>query len=68
MRKSRHRRDPRRHRALSFRRNGGRRARPARRGYAPPHGMRGGVQVFRTDCGPRPTAEMRIALKADKAM
>jgi hypothetical protein len=30
--------------------------------------MRGGVQVFRTDCGPRPTAEMRIALKADKAM
>ena len=30
--------------------------------------MRGGVQVFRTDCAPRPTAEMRIALKADKAM
>jgi putative sterol carrier protein len=26
------------------------------------------MQVFRTDCGPRPTAEMRIALKADKAM
>ena len=30
--------------------------------------MRGGVQVFRTNCGPRPTTEMRIALKADKAM
>jgi putative sterol carrier protein len=26
------------------------------------------MQVFRTDCGARPTAEMRIALKSDKAM
>ena len=42
MRKSRHRRDPRRHRALTVRRNGGRRARPARREYIPRHGMRGG--------------------------
>jgi putative sterol carrier protein len=26
------------------------------------------MQVFRTDCGEKPTAEMRIALKSDKAM
>jgi putative sterol carrier protein len=26
------------------------------------------MQVFRTDCGAKPTAEMRIALKSDKAM